>query len=119
MTASPEMLGAFEAWRLAELASHYASPCPDDVMSALVDQSGDRLADLNAQPATNADDFLLQVFPLLLWVFEPQRGSAPMRPELPDNSGTAIAEGYQVMISNIGRISPTIAAAMTAPRRLA
>lgn len=119
MSPSPEMAKAFKAWQMAELATHYAIPCPDSVMDALVNDASDRLDALNRTPPATADDLVLKLFPLLLWVFEPKPGDPPLYPMITEAVGTNIVDGYRAMIRDIGRVSPLVAMAMQAPHRLA
>lgn len=79
MTASATMMAAFEAWKLSELAMHYAAPCPDDVMDHLVTSSEAAFQVLQAVPPASADDMLLKLYPILLREFEPHRGDPPLR----------------------------------------
>ncbi|WP_335308995.1 hypothetical protein [Sphingomonas phyllosphaerae] len=73
------MLAAFQAWKLAELAMHYASPCPDEIMDHLVQQTYVTFDALQATPAENADDVLLKLYPIMLREFEPKKGEPPLR----------------------------------------
>lgn len=113
--ASPEMLAAFEAWKLAELASHYTSPCPDEVMDALVEQAGEKLEALHAAPVQSADDLLLKLFPSLVALFEPPAGAAPLCPAVGEYHGSYIADGHAAMMRDIGRLIPALAEAMAVP----
>lgn len=79
MTASAPMVVAFDAWKLAELAMHYAAPCPDAVMDHLNEHAGAAFSALQAMPPENADDMLLKLYAVMLREFEPRRGEPPMR----------------------------------------
>lgn len=79
MNASPETVAAFEAWKLAELATYYADPCPDEVMDQLVDLSHAAFNALQSAPAVTADDMILKIFPIVLAEFEPRLGEPPLR----------------------------------------
>lgn len=114
MTASPEMLAAFEAWKLAELASHYAAPCPDEVMNHLVDLAGDAFDALQAAPAETADDMLLKLFPLVIRDMEPRKGQPPMRP-MASRSYSYPDAFYDRLIADLGAVSAPLRAAMASP----
>ena len=72
MSASPEVAARFDDWRRAYLVAHYAAPCPETVMNALVEEEYERKGRLSDQPAANADDMLLKLFPIILAEFEPR-----------------------------------------------
>lgn len=109
MSGSPEVLAAFEAWKLAELAAHYAEPCPDEVMNMLVGRASDASDALHAIEPTSADDMVLKLFTLLLRDWEPSVGGHPMRPHGDD------AEFVTRLIAQLGATSPALAAAMAEP----
>lgn len=79
MSATPEIANAFKRWAMAELACHYAAPCPDAVMDRLTDAQAEALESLQAMPPASADDILLKLYPLLLREFEPRIGEPPLR----------------------------------------
>ncbi len=83
MTASPEIVAAFNAWSVAELAAHFAAPCPNEVMDYLTDAAGERYQALAALPAANADDCLLKIMPLVLAEWPAAPGAAPLVPQIP------------------------------------
>jgi hypothetical protein len=114
MTASPQMLAAFEAWKLAELASHYAAPCPDEVMEHLVELAGTAFDALQAAPAANADDMLLKLFPLVIRDMEPAKGEPPMRP-MASRSYSYPDAFYARLIADLGTVSPHLRAAIASP----
>lgn len=114
MTASPQTLAAFEAWKLAELASHYAAPCPDEVMDHLVGLAGDAFDALQAAPVENADDMLLKLFPIVIRDMEPSRGQPPMRPMESRSYGYDDAF-YERLIADLGSVSPHLGAAIASP----
>lgn len=114
MTASPEILAAFEAWKVAELAAHYAAPCPDEVMNALVERIGDAFDVLQALPPTSADDMLLKLFPFIIRDFEPSKGRPPLRPEQ-SRAYTYSDDFISRLIAQLAAASPAIGAAMAEP----
>lgn len=116
MNATPETLAAFEAWKNSELASHYASPCPDDVMTHLTTREGDAFDQLQLAPAACAEDVLLKLFPILLREFEPGLGEDPMRPGR-SRSCSYDDAFYDRLIADIGAVSPVLLAAMQSPHR--
>lgn len=79
MTATPEIQSAFKRWAMAELACHYAAPCPDEVMDGLTGAVSDAFDALQGMPPTSGDDMLLKLYPLLLREFEPGAGDPPLR----------------------------------------
>ena len=121
MTASPRMLACFADWQRAYLTAHYAAPCPDHLMNALVEQSTDRERALAECPATNADDLLLKLFPIILAEFEQARGDAPLMPKF-EGVGCLIGkpadERFRSVVADLLKISPCIAAASAAPYSL-
>lgn len=114
MTASPQTLAAFESWKLAELASHYAAPCPDEVMGHLVELAGDAFDALQAAPAENADDMLLKLFPIVIRDMEPGRGQPPMRP-MGSRSYSYPDAFYERLIADLGSVSTPLRAAIASP----
>lgn len=116
MTASPQTLAAFEAWKLAELASHYAVPCPDDVMEHLTGLASDAFDALQVAPAANADDMLLKLFPLLLRDMEPLTGEPPMRPAA-SRSYNYPPAFYERLTADLGLVSLQLRAAIETPHR--
>jgi hypothetical protein len=116
MSPSPETLAAFEAWKMSELAAHYAAPCPDDLMEYLVDAESSAFDALQAAPVASADDMLLKLFPLLLRDMEPASGEPPFRPSL-SRSYTYDAPFYERLIADLGTTSPALRAAMAEPCR--
>lgn len=117
MSATPEIADAFRGWKFAELASHYAQPCPDEVMNKLVDDTYDRLGHLASLPAVSADDLLLKLFPIVLAYFEPKVDDPPLLPVFDQGEGER--DGLcQSIIEDFCRLSPDVARAMAAPHRL-
>lgn len=114
MTASPQTLAAFETWKLAELAAHYAAPCPDEVMDHLVGLAGDAFDALQAAPAANADDMLLKLFPLVIRDMEPLRGEPPMRP-MASRSYSYPDAFYDRLIADLGSVSIQLRSAIESP----
>lgn len=114
MTASAQTLAAFEAWKLAELASHYAAPCPDEVMDHLVEQAGNAFDALQAAPASSADDVLLKLFPLIIRDMEPLKGQPPMRP-MASRSYSYPDAFYDRLIGDLGSVSAPLRAAIASP----
>lgn len=116
MTPSPEIAAAFETWKLAELASHYASPCPDDVMTRLVDIAWEAFDALQATPAASADDMLLKLFPIVLREMEPGLGDAPLRP-----SASRVYDYpeafYDRLRADLASVSAAVRDAMESPHR--
>jgi hypothetical protein len=112
MSASPAIEAAFRAWCLAELASHYAQPCPDDVMNYLVNEHCTHGESLAAQPAGNLEDLLLKLYPLLLANFEPQtaRGDHPLVLSL-YGGGNGDDKLIQSVMADLVRLVPAIAEA--------
>lgn len=80
MSASPAVLAAFREWKLAELATHYATPCPDALMDSLTDKENEAFHALQSITPTSADDMVLKLFPLILRDMEPKTGQPPLRP---------------------------------------
>lgn len=114
MSASPEIAAAFEAWKLAELASHYAAPCPDEVMTSLVNIESDAFDALQAMPPANADDMLLKLFPILVREFEPQMGEPPLR--LSQSRAYNYDAAFIASLNaQIGTANPVLAAAIAEP----
>lgn len=113
MNGSSEITDIFSDWFMSELASHYASPCPDEVMDHLVDVTWSHAARLAAQPATNAADLLLKVFPLLLASYEPKSGDQPLLPVFGESNGSSTL--LQSVVDDLHRLCPIIAEAMQAP----
>ena len=112
MTQLSAVAAAFAAWMHAEAASHYASGCPDEVMSALVDTTGDRVRAIAALPSADTEDALLKAFMLLVIEFEPRRGDPPLTPKLPEPASAwpeAILPG---LLADLARLSPPIAEAL-------
>jgi hypothetical protein len=110
MSASPEVLVAFENWKCSELAARYAEPCPQEVMEHLVDAESQLFDDLMDLPAANADDMLLKLYPVMLREFEPKRDAPPLR------LGESRSYGYDTsfyeqLIEHLGAVSSPIAAA--------
>lgn len=119
MTACPPISKAFTVWAFAELAVHYAQPCPDDVMDQLVNVADDRLGVLAAMPANSADDIILKLFPLIIDYFEPKAGDPPMRPAFDEGENASTADRLvQSIVADLSRLSPEISRAMAAPYRL-
>jgi hypothetical protein len=116
MSASPEIVAAFEAWKLAELAMYYATPCPDEVMDRLGESASDTFATLMVLPAKTAEDGLLKAFPLILREFEPRLGEPPMRPG-PARSYNYSPEFLDKLATDLGDASPILRAALGAPLR--
>lgn len=119
MTASPEIAKAFTRWARAELAAHYASPCPDEVMDALVERAGEEVGALSALPAATGTDVALKLFPFILAYYEPKVDDAPMLPVFSSGDG---GEHHECLLASalddLRRISPEAAQAMAAPHRL-
>lgn len=114
MSVSPELLAAFEKWRLAELAGHFAQPCPDDVMDALVNHAVEAEMELGAVAPRSAEDLALQLFPLLLAIHEPKMGHAHL---VPNFSDSRIGGKYtEVLWNNLLARLPGFASMMSALR---
>ena len=116
MTASPEIAAAFKAWCLAELASHYAENCPDEVMDRLTDEAASLALPLASLPAASAHDLLLKVFPLLMASYEPHGASLPLLPHF-DYMGNGSKELLEAVTEDLRRLCPEIAEAMAVPHR--
>lgn len=113
MNGSSEIADIFRDWYMSELASHYAEPCPDEVMDHLVDVTVSHAARLAAQPATNAADLLLKAFPLLLASYEPKSGDQPLVPVFGKSNGSS--KLLWSVVDDLRRVCPIIAEAMQAP----
>jgi hypothetical protein len=114
MSAASATQAAFVRWRDAELAAHYAAPCPDEVMNQLVDIESESFDALQALPVTTPEDMLLKLFPILLREMEPAANEHPLKP------GESRAYGYDRMFyerltADLREASPAIRAAIDAP----
>lgn len=118
MSASLQMVTAFEAWKVAELAAYYASPCPDEVMNALCSISSVAFDRLQETPVTSADDMLLKMFPLMLREFEPMRGQAPLRP-VQSTSYNYDRAFVDRLCDELAKLSPALADAIAQPPKAA
>ena len=114
MAPSPEMIRAFEAWKLAELACHYAELCPDAVMDNLVSIQSEAFAALQALPPNTGDDMLLKLFAVLVREFEPKTGEPPLRPSESRNYSydPALLDRLR---DQLGHVSPILRDAMAEP----
>jgi hypothetical protein len=110
MTVSPQILAAFDNWKCSELATLYASPCPEDLMQHLADAESQAFDDLMALPAANADDMLLKLYPIMLREMEPRADDPPLRLG-ESRSYTYDASFYAQLIEHLGSVSGPIAAA--------
>jgi hypothetical protein len=116
MNASPEIAATFKAWSLAELASHYAEGCPDEVMDRLTGEAMALPKALAALPAASADDLLLKVFPLLMASYEAHGSRPPLLPHY-DYMGNGSEELLSAVTEDMRRLCPEIAEAMAVPHR--
>ena len=107
MAISPSISARFCEWRASELAAHYASPCPDDVMNQLICQVEDAADRLAEHPATNIDELLVKLFPLVLANFRPAgHGAHPMVPASGDANGSDVL--FESVLEDLKRLSPPI-----------
>ena len=114
MAATPEIARAFEAWKLAELACHYAEPCPDEVMDNLVSIQSEAFKALQALEPGNGDDMLFKLFPVLMREFEPKMGDGPFWPT--ESSSYDYGDSFFAQLrQDLGRVSPTLGAAIAEP----
>lgn len=112
MTASTEMQAAFTTWSLAELAAHHAEPCPDEVMSALVENTSTALARLASSPAVTCEDLVLKLFPVFLADFEPKCREHPLVPNYDNGACPIDADGFAAILADFQRLVPAISGAM-------
>lgn len=117
MSASPEFVAAFDRWRLAVAASHFATPCPDEIMDQLVSLEGDACGALLQLQPQSADELLLKLFPLLLQDNEPRRGEPPLKPQMTNDDTVITHAVFDDVIRDLQRLSPSIAAAIGIPHR--
>ncbi|MFV0623760.1 hypothetical protein ACBY01_07095 [Sphingomonas sp. ac-8] len=117
MTISAAIAERFDAWRLAQLACHYAQPCPDEVMSALVASEGKMFGRLVNTPSLTADDLVLKLLPLALIEHGGMIGNPPLAPVVERDPGTQYQEDdiWESLIRDMAAVSPTLAAAMAPP----
>ncbi|MBB3347344.1 hypothetical protein [Sphingomonas sp. BK069] len=116
MSASPAVAAAFQDWKLAEVAVHYACPCPDVIMDQLTDRAGVLFERLQALTPANADDMLLQVYPILVREFEPKRGEPPLLLSMSslNNYEPAFVDRLNRQLASV---CPAIAEAMSVPHQ--
>ncbi|TCP36530.1 hypothetical protein [Sphingomonas sp. BK235] len=116
MSASPAVAAAFQDWKLAEVAVHYSCPCPDEIMDQLTDRAGVLYEHLQALTPANADDVVLQLYPILVREFEPKRGEPPL---LLSTSSTHNYEPVFItrLCRQIAAVCPAIADAMSVPHQ--
>lgn len=107
---------AFCQWKLAELASHFAAPCPDAVMDELTEMTFHRLEPLAEAVSVSAEDILLKVFPLLLAKYEPPLGAPPLVPHF-DRGPAEHQMLLESAIEDMRKLCPAIASALDVPHR--
>ena len=118
MSLTPSTVAAFETWKLAELAAHYAAPCPEEVMNDLVDRAGEKFDALMAMPVASANDLILKLFPLLLRDMEPRAGDPPLRP-VASKSYAYEDAFYARLVADLAAVSTHLSDAIETPHKYA
>lgn len=102
----------FAVWARAELAAHYAAPCPDHIMVGLVDHADEAQKALCAAPALTCEHLVLKLFPIFLAVFEPKQDDHPLVPVF-DEGYSADGADFAAIMADFERLVPAIRDAMS------
>jgi hypothetical protein len=104
----------FFRWARCEIASHYAQPCPDEVMDQLVGDTSVCMEQLAATPAESLADVALKMLPPLLYEYEPKAGDPPLIPN-PESASSDDRGLIASILADLGQHAPEVALLLNTP----